>query len=286
MTNKPTQDMTIGEMLVGIGSTLGEIGRYYATNFGLVNRNPEYPRLPKNTPLYINCKPYSIKRAEETGEQDLVRLAHEVPYEGSWFYTPKNSSWYHISEGHEEEFGEHGLFKFSSIQMEGSLKIPGNEIVHYHTHPKAAGEHMATYVWSEIERKMGGIDTDTVKKFIDASMYLHLAFPSTEDVETYTIYSQDLKNRGPISFQGRVASPIGITTVEIIDQSEGVITEYQKVHSTLLNRMHERKYVRYEENGGKPTIAVALEDMFDDVNAEMQGKLRLTFRQVNCGIAL
>ncbi len=286
MTEKPTQDMTLGEMLAEIGLDLREVGKYYAANWGLIARNPEYPQLAKNTPLYINCKPYSVKRSVKDGERDLVRLAHEVPYEGSWFYTPKDSTWYHVSRGHEEEFGERGLFRFSSIQGCNNLTIPGNEIIHYHTHPKRAGEHMTTYAWTELERKMEGIEVDTVKKFLTASMYLYSAFPSVPDVRLYQEWSQLFKEQGPIIFQGRVASPIGITSVEIFDNSDNAILVYEQVHRELVSRMAEGKHVRYEEHDGKPTITVALEDMFDHVTAEMQGKLRLTFRQADCGFAL
>ncbi len=286
MTEKPIKDMTLGEMLAEIGRDLREIGKYYAANWGIIARNPEYPPLAKNTPLYINCKPYSVKRSVKDGERDLVRLAHEVPHEGSWFYTPKDSTWYHVSKGHEEEFGERGLFRFSSIQGCRNLTMPGTEIAHYHTHPKRAGEHMATYAWTELERKMEGIDADTVKKFLTASMYLHSTFPSDTDVEMYLLWSQSFKEQGQLSFQGKVASPIGITTVQLVDESEEVIKEYQRVHGKLISKMVDGRYVRYEEHKGKPTIAIALEDMFDDVNAEMQGKLRLTFRQRNCGFSL
>ncbi|MFH0701224.1 MAG: hypothetical protein V2A62_02185 [Candidatus Woesearchaeota archaeon] len=275
MAAKPTEDMTIGEMLVKIGSGLHEIGRYYAANYGLVNRNPEYPRLPKNTPLYINCKPYSIKRTEKEGEEDLVRLAHEVPYEGSWFYTPKDSTWYHFSEGHEEEFGQNGLFRLSSIQRGGSLNIPGEEIVHYHTHPKRAGEHFVLWAGTEVERNMAGVDASVVNKFMAACMYLYSAFPSDSDVEMYREWSQQ-----PVSFQGKIASPIGITKVEIVDQDEDIVKEYHTLHKNLMNLL--KDYVRLESGG----ITLSAEDMFDCVNAKIQGRLQLTFQQINGGITL
>lgn len=105
-------------------------------------------------------------------------------------------------------------------------------------------------------------------------------------MKTHLWWSQSFQEQGQILFQGRVASPIGITTVEIADNSEDVIKTYERVHAKLISRTIEGNYVRYEEHDGKPTIAIALEDMFDDVNAEMQGKLQLTFQQVNCGVAL
>ncbi len=286
MNQKPTPEMTIGEMLVEIGSALGEIGRYYAERIGLINPNLNYPRLPENTPLYINCKPYSIKRTQEEGELDLVRLAHEVPHEGSWFYIPQDSIWYHTSEGHEEEFGQHGQFTLSSIvQRNVRLKVPGRKIDYYHTHPRIAGEYMVTWAGNELEKTMEGVDAKVIKNILTAVMYLYTAFPSDGDVEAYADWSQSLQKRG-VAFCGKIASPIGITTVAIKDASNDALKEYEKVHRELFRKIHEGKYVRYEEKDGKPIITVALDDMFDDVNNEMQGKLTLTFQQMDCGVPL
>ncbi|MEW5897010.1 MAG: hypothetical protein AB1668_04920 [Nanoarchaeota archaeon] len=282
MTKKPTSEMTIGEILAEIGRDLREIGRYYAANWGLINRNPEYYQLPRDTPLYINCKPYSVKRARKDGEQDLVRLAHEVPYEGSWLYTPKDSTWYHVSEGHREEFSEHGKFSFFSIQIGGSLTILGKRIVHYHTHPKRAGQHMVTYALGELEKKFRETDAPLIKDFLIACSYLYLAFPGIDDIGQYVRWARHFQDEWSISFCGRVALPIGIATAEIKDKSEDTVKLYEKVHGKL----DVGKYVQYEEIDGRPTINIALEDMFDNVNIEMQGKLRLTFQQTNCGFPL
>ncbi len=284
VAKKPTECMTVGEMLVKIGSTLGEISRYYAERIGLINPNANYPQLSKNTSLYINCKPYSVRRIRKDGEQDLVRLAHEIPYEGSWFYTPQDSRWYHISEDHTEEFGEHGKFRFSSIQRFGSLKISGKEIVHYHTHPKRAVEHVASWAGSELE-KMERVDAKVIKDFLTATMYLYMAFPSDGDVEAYVDWSQSLQKQG-VTFLGKIASPIGTTTIAIKDVSKDTVRGYDEIHRDMYRRMNEGKYVQFEERDGKPNIAIALEDMFDNINTEMQSRLHLTFKQVSCGIPL
>ena len=284
MTENQTNDRTLGNMLAEIGSGLREIGKYYATNWGLIDRNPEYPTLARNTSLYINCKPYSVKRARSDAEQDLVRLAYEVPYEGSWFYMPKESVWYHVSAGHTEEFGEHGEFTFSSLQRGSSFNILGNHLVHYHTHPKSAGEHMAQFLRTEIEKEKGK-NIDGIGELLTAGMYLYSAFPSDADIKTYVSWSSEFKKQG-LLFQARVASPMGITTVEIMDPSGDVVDDYKRIYDTLFKRMNERQYVEYKINGDEAEITIAFEDMFNDVNAEMQQRMHLTFEHINCGIGL
>ncbi|MDO8657002.1 MAG: hypothetical protein Q7K45_07235, partial [Nanoarchaeota archaeon] len=243
-TQKPTSEMTSRELLSEIGSTLGEIGRYYAERMGLRNPNPHYPPLPENTPLYINCKPYSVRRAKDGAERDLVSLANEVPYEGSWFYTPQDSIWYHISEGHKEEFGPRGQFELSSIvQKNIKLKIRGKEMYQYHTHPLSAGEYTVTWAASELEKKMEGVDAKTIKKFLTAIMYLYTSFPSDGDVRAYADWSEVSQKLG-VAFYGKIASPIGITTIEIKNAGNDTVKRYEMVHRDLYRIMHEGKYVQ------------------------------------------
>lgn len=282
---KETKDMSIGEMFGELGRGLLNFGRHYAANFDIINRNPEYPRLPRDTPLFINCNPYSIKRTRKDGEKDLVKLAHEVPYEGSWFYTPKDSYWYHVSERHEEEFGDEGKYQFSSIQRKGSFNLPSKEIVHYHTHPKRANDHMTDFLMNRFKEEKQKCGEDLVNKFLDAGMYLYSVFPSVEDIKTYTKLTQDFMNQSGVSFYGRVASPIGITNVNILDQNESV-EKYEEIKKGLFNMISEGNYVQFKKIEDQSTISISAEDLFDDFNKRLEGKLKLDFELIDCGIEL
>jgi len=274
---KSGQEKTTLELLAELGQGLFDIGKTLAVTCGLIERNPEYKRLPQNTPLYINCKPYVVKRSQEDGEKDLVKLANDVHYEGAWFYTPQDSNWYHISKAHKEQFSEEGMFRLSAVMQDIDLDVPGNKVVHYHTHPKVAPEHTLSYINDKLLPNCHGDDWDksVVKAILSICTNFHACFPSSADIASYVDFRKQIDDG--LIFEGRIASPLGITQVEIEDPSESTIALYEKIHNKLYERMRKDKIVKLEIRDTKTHIGVYGQNIFDSLNREMKGKMKLTF---------
>ncbi len=75
-----------------IGKEFLDIGVQIARQYGLMPKNPGFRRLPADSPLTIDGTLYTVRKSQKSGEKDLITLANEIPYEGSWFYTPADST--------------------------------------------------------------------------------------------------------------------------------------------------------------------------------------------------
>ena len=109
-----------------------------------------------------------------------------------------------------------------------------------------------------------------------ADAHFYGCFPSPADV----VYDAFVKRTvgGKITFEGRIASPIGITQIVMEDPAESTVSLYEKIHDGLYKRMREDKIVRVEErNDTKIAIGVYGKNLFDSVNEEMKGKMKLAF---------
>ncbi len=268
------------ELLAVFGSMLLASGKTVAADWGLINENPTYKKLPKDTKLFINCESYVIKKSQQDGEKDLVELANEVPYEGEWIFAPEDSKWYHISEAHNEEFFESGGCKLSTTSGGMPIKIKGDRVFHYHTHPKKGSDHNLNYLLSELSSKLGCRKNEKAVLEVILSLYtqLQLCFPSSADISSYIFFKREITGGdGGDIFEGRIASPLGITTVEIQENVDVVALSYKEICRPSTRIINDKIIEPLKRADGGNAIRIYGENIFDSINKEMKGKIRLRF---------
>jgi len=272
---------------VEIGKLTRDLVVDVAEHYGLKELNSDYKRLPRNTPLYINCEPYVVKRSQEDGERDLVALANEVPHEGSWFFTPVDSHWYHITESHEETQSPDGKFRFSDISRKGFFKVRGEELIHYHIHPKRAAELETDQFVKMLEKRQGTSneqgETQDFEKGLFAGLftaYAHclICFPSLADVSLYADLTKKLEDN--VQFEGKIASPMGITSTEIVDPSEDTKKLYREIHKGRYDRIAESG-AEVKQDGNQIKIYTGQKRLLRKASEDMDGKMKLEFQVVD-----
>lgn len=240
--------------------------------------NKEFKRLPDNSQLQINYQLQIIRKTQEEGEKDLVRLANECNTEGAWFFVPETNDWYGIAIRHEEVLEGEDIYLQVEIR-EGTFKISsGKTLFYYHTHPKyfiavqaKANEKCLGVVLPELVNKNFTINSLAT---IGASAFVCL--PSIEDIKKYLIFHNNfVKFEG--AFKGKIASPFGITTVSVTSDSEHVFDVYHEQLSPigLTNILFENQVLRTEESGPK-RIILNVPNLFQQINKNLEGKIELS----------
>ena len=114
------------------------------------------------------------------------------------------------------------------------------------------------------------------KAFLSALLYAHVSFPSNDDIDVYCTIKRENEDA---EFTARIASPIGITDVRILDPSQETVDLYSELHKDIFTRIvHE--CISFDKEGSTSTIDINLKKFFATINEEMQGRIRLTFSPV------
>jgi len=234
------------------------------------NKNQDFLALPANSKLQITYLPYVVQKSQIEGEKELIKLASTFPTEGSWLFTPEDQNWYHNSSDHEEVI-EDDRVRFSTNLLSGVFHGQGRSLIHYHTHPIEVANHTIDDFQKRIFGKVNDdVNEKTVGSIVAA---IYLCFPSRSDLEFAV--GLETKLTDPFSFEGRIASPMGITKIEVYDLSTQTIEDYSELNYNLAKIIV--KYgLEATMNDGKPVLEVNPPKVFDYINEQMTGRLKLT----------
>ncbi|MBI1970005.1 hypothetical protein HYS48_04895 [Candidatus Woesearchaeota archaeon] len=237
-----------------------------------------YTELPPHTPLSITYDPYKVRKTKEEGERDLIRLAREIPTEGSWLYSPADSYWYHISYGHREETVD-GSERFASLQWGQNFAIFGQILFEYHTHPRVAGKYIRGSILELILQDLRDDKWDEeaarplARKAIDIALASINVAPSVEDIQTYI---RQQRRFDKIQLQWCIASPVGITRVDILDPTLNTVAAYKNMleaEDAALAKLV-GKHITMTEEGN---FAIRYQQLFDSVNELLRGRMQFHF---------
>jgi len=238
-------------------------------------KNPDFERLPNNAPLEITYKPHIIKKSQRKGERDLVDLATEKAYEGCWLYTPEDTLWYHVSIGHVEKVTDSGDDFLMTTQYTGHVETEGNKMYHYHTHPSVIKDEKGELVTIH-EQLEDEVDIPLEKRLQCSRMEAHSALPSALDMAGY-ISMQRYLDRNGVNVTPCIASPAGITYLDMQDPKDGLIGRYVN-----MERAWEAIFIASinEKNMDRLFYAneAIIKEMFRIINCAFKDTLHFTFK--------
>ncbi|MBI4016756.1 MAG: hypothetical protein HY363_03620 [Candidatus Aenigmarchaeota archaeon] len=225
-----------------------EIFRKMVQYFGWMR----YEQLVENAPLSITCTPYVVRKSRQEGEKDLINLARSENIIGLWNFVPADSKWYHVSLEASLFEVENSLCSFE-VKERSDEKLYKKDVIEYCTQPKKICESLQTL--------LNQCDADTI-----ANTYL--CFP-TQWVIDHLAFS--MQKHPLINVFAGVASPSGITHIELTDTSLATLEDYKDFSRALLGSCK-----TLQKFNGLP-IQDVINTLFDVFNGAFQGKIRLRF---------
>lgn len=237
----------------------------------------DYEELPENSSLEINLKPYCVRKSQEEGEKELIKLSERVPYEGSWVFLSDEAKWFNVLTKHEEinTEDEHVFSANSDLILFLDLKKP---FIDYHIHPESfiRNKHKKDYfkyLFGDIsEESEPGIFTKA-KRATNACTHIVNCFPSPVDFDCSIFFGKKFM-KVPLVYNARIVSPLGVTILNIIDPSEETVNLYKSIHHILLNIALAKGVSHWQTNN---TVEIYPDRVFDFVNEELKGKASLEF---------
>ena len=184
--------------------------------------------------LFLSTKPYYLERTREQGEGDLERLASTKTQECIWLFYEESCDWFNLGlEGGKVNTKEDGN-EFYILSFFPVFQSESSRVSHYHTHPKLAEKLEIPLVESRLRNDSDEKikNSDKIPQFARNLTASWMAEPSIEDIKTYSEISHKYPN---LDIDFRIASPYGITIVEIGTSNPGEIQERYSCENSSRN---------------------------------------------------
>lgn len=236
-----------------------------------------FDSLPENSSLIVNTKSYRIKKSQKQGESELVRLSREVPSEGVWFYDSSKSIWYNILKSSRKKLYKDGFFHFESEIRHVKFNQLGSRLVHYHTHPLESAKCLFPLMEERFEEDIiekVGMKRNLIKMGLSIASCLSVALPTEDDL---IVYRQIEDIYPKIDLTTKIASPLGITLVDVKKLSERIIKRYEFVRQEITNVSIVKHGLDFEGSKKERIIRPNYKRMLGEINNRMDGKMNISF---------